>query len=470
MKTKYLLLLPILLLTACSEGLSTTTSSDSTSLSTSTSSDTTISSSISSVEDSSSSVEEENSLETALEKAKNDITISGTSNKIRTFKNPYYISGNTDYDSEDLITFGSRAYDRLSTREDGETTDITYYKDEEGFLCEEYLTYKNEIGLVPVTDSLGNRTLFADSYSNPFLNLQVEDFEQVDESTYKISGDDSSVFMSHLLQEEVRGDIYFTLVDEDITTIYADNLQGTENYVSTSTYTKVDVTLSFEYTLSTDKVNIIENTITPSTDSYPELDALFSNLTSFRFNNLMDGEVTMSTYFDGENALYQMMMPGADYANYFDMYFVQNDEGICDLYWANMSEDDGSIYFEPNDPSYTEMYQVSYTYQELMSDIKSLSSAVFTKDESSNQYIAKEETLPLIGENIIPAVYDSLGLTSYDELRYAADSLIITIVDDSTFNMDVKAVIANGGVSSTITASFQFTDIGDCKLPYTPEI
>ena len=35
------------------------------------------------------------------------------------------------------------------------------------------LTYKNEIGLVPVTDSLGNRTLFADSYSNPFLNLQV---------------------------------------------------------------------------------------------------------------------------------------------------------------------------------------------------------------------------------------------------------------------------------------------------------
>ena len=165
-----------------------------------------------------------------------------------------------------------------------------------------------------------------------------------------------------------------------------------------------------------------------------------------------------------------MMMPGADYANYFDMYFVQNDEGICDLYWANMSEDDGSIYFEPNDPSYTEMYQVSYTYQELMSDIKSLSSAVFTKDESSNQYIAKEETLPLICENIIPAVYDSLGLTSYDELRYAADSLIITIVDDSTFNMDVKAVISNGGVSSTITASFQFTDIGDCKLPYTPEI
>ena len=291
MKTKYLLLLPILLLTACSEGLSTTTSSDSTSLSTS--SDTTISSSISSVEDSSSSVEEENSLETALEKAKHDITISGTSNKIRTFKNPYYISGNTDYDSEDLITFGSRAYDRLSTREDGETTDITYYKDEVGFLCEEYLTYKNEIGLVPVTDSLGNRTLFADSYSNPFLNLQVEDFEQVDESTYKISGDASSVFISHLLQEEVRGDIYFTLVDEDITTIYADNLQGTENYVSTSTYTKVDVTLSFEYTLSTDKVNIIGNTITPSTDSYPELDALFSNLTSFRFNNLMDGEVTM---------------------------------------------------------------------------------------------------------------------------------------------------------------------------------
>ena len=460
MKKRLLLLLPFLALTGCDTTTGTTSTSSLTSTSTSTASDET--------SDSTPAVKTEKEIvEEALASARGSIVVTGTSNQVRHFTNPAYAINDTDYDSQDEIVIQEKAYHRVAKREDDTTFERKAYKDERGRACEQYLTYKNEVALTPIVDNLGNDVLFENDYGNPFDIVTYDDLTK-EESGYRLSGDKAQLFVYRLTGEKVTGDVLLTLDANRIATISGTDLTGEEYFVSTQTYAKIETTFSFDYTLALEAPTI-EDSLVPSTNENADLALVLEGLEDgFRFNNLMDGEVTMSTYFDGTEALFQMMAPGSTEPQYFDMYLTPNAEGTMDLYWCNMDETTYELYWEANDPSYTEMYFEKVAYAYLASDIASLSPAVFEPGTAENTYVPVEGALQHIGEGIVPGIYDALGLSSYEEFRLNMSSLVLTIVDEHTFNLDCTSVIFNGTTTARISASFQFADIGTATLPYAP--
>ena len=454
-KRLLLLLLPLMTLASCDDGLSVSSSSSLVSTSTSTST--------------SSAKSEEEIVTEALVAARGDISLSGSSRKVREFQNPYYAISDTDFTSEDSIAITDKAYSLVSKREDAEEASPkrTVYKDDLGRACEQYLTYKNEVALTPILDNLGNETLFEPNYGNPFDDISFQDLVK-DGENYKLSGDKAQLFVYKLTGEKVQGDVLLAIDEEGVQSVSGADLTGEEYYVSTSSYTKLDITFSFDYELS-DAV-AIEDSVKPSDLTNADLATALSGLKDgFRFNNLMDGEVSMSSYFTKDGILYQMMAPGATEQMYFDMYFVPNDEDTMDLYWCNMDEETGECFWEANDYEMTEMYGEKVSYEYLASDIANLSAAVFEpKEGEENVYVPVEAAKDHIAENIIPGIYDAIGLTSYDEIRYSVSSVELTLVDAHTINFDYVATIQTSGATARVSASLQFADIGTAKLPYTP--
>lgn len=412
---------------------------------------------------------EKDIVEIGLGNSRKDISFKGTSNKKRHFTNPYYAVSDTDFDSTDEITILRDSYLRKTVREDDTTSERRAYKDSLGRACEQYLTYKSEVGLTPIVDNMGSDVLFESDYGNPFDIVRYEDLLKEGEQ-YKLTGDKAQIFVYRLTGEKVQGDVLLTIEERGVTAISGSDLTGEEYFVSTQSYAKIETTFSFDYVLS-ETILPIEASVTPAENENPELATVLAKLKDgFRFNNLMDGEIAMSSYFTGDSILYQMMDPGAESPQFFDIYLTKNDEETMDLYWCNMSEEDGTLFFTENDPAETEMYFEKEDYSYLASDIENLSASVFVPGTEPNTYVPEESALKLIGEKTIPGLYDALGLATYEEFRLSMTNLTLTLVDEETFNIDCQAVISASGATARITASLQFAEIGNTALPYTPEL
>lgn len=412
---------------------------------------------------------EKDIVDIGLANARKDVSFTGTSHKSRHFTNPYYATSDTDFDSTDEITILSDSYLRKTAREDDSKSERRAYKDALGRACEQYLTYKNEVGLTPIVDNLGNAVLFENDYGNPFDIVAYEDLVKEGEQ-YKLTGDKAQLFVYRLTGEKVQGDVLLTIEEQGVTAISGTDLTGEEYFVSTQSYAKIETTFSFDYVLS-ETLLPIEAEVTPAENENAELAAVLAKLKDgFRLNNLMDGEVTMSSFFTGDAILYQMMSPGATSPMFFDMYLTPNAEGTMDLYWCNMSEEDGSLFFTENDPAETEMYYDKFDYAYLASDIANLSASVFVPGTEANTYVPVESAKKLIGERTIPGLYDALTLSTYEEFRLNMTNLTLTLIDEKTFNVDYEAVISGTGTTARITASLQFAEIGETALPYTPEL
>ena len=433
MKKRILLLLPLLLLTSCDDPKTTDV------------------------------------IQEALTEISSDITLTGTSVKKREFLGLSYTPNNTEFTNEDTLVITDTRYKLVSERSDGETIIRQGFADEQGYVAEQYLTYKNEIALKPIMDNLGNVTLYENEYGNPFADLTSKDLVKSSDTTYLISEEKSLKLCHKLLGEDVSGEIELTYEDGAFTNIRATNLTGETFFVSTQQYTPLKITLSFDYEIKA-SAETISDAIVAATNENPELETALADIDKgFRFNNLNGGEVSMSTFFDGTNALYQMFMPDATEPMIMDMYFLPNEEDTMDLYFYNIDETTEEGSFVANDPEVTGMYYQKVGYDYLVSDIANLSASVFKKT-GENTYVPEDAALERIGEHIIPGVYDALNLTSYDELRYKTSSMTLTLVDENTINMDYVAVISNGATTATISASFQFAEIGECQLPYQPTI
>lgn len=404
-------------------------------------------------------------LDEALSKLQSDICLTGSSTKKREFSSPAYSQNNTEFTSEDKLTILEDKYELVSERNDGETTTRKGYKDEDGFVAEQYLTYQNKVALKPIVDGMGDKMIYDNEYGNPFLDLTIDDLEKESDNVYKIAEDKVLTFCHKLLGEDVKGEVKLTYTDGNFTKITAENLTNDTFFVSTQSYTPLKITLSFEYTFNS-TITPIADSVTAATNENPELQSALDGLKDgFRFNNLSDGEVTMSTFFNGTEALFQMMSPGATSPSMLDMYLVANDEDTMDLY-VYMDESTGFIL---NNPEGMDMYYEKVSYDYLVSDIQNLSAAVFKKTDTYT-YVPEESAISRIGEYIIPGIYDALNLSSYEELRYATNELKVTLVDETTINFEYKAVLKTTATTATITAAFQFAEIGECELPYQPTI
>lgn len=434
---------------------------------------TTTSSPVSSPDESSeetiSSISEEERLASALSALGESIRLEGTSDWTREFPNPYYLLNNNEFTNEDVINITPTAfqatYDRVvSAGEDPVSDERLAYKNDEGLACTTYVAYDGSTQLTPIIND-GESSLYSDDYANPFAFLTVDDLVPED-GGYSVSGDWALKFSHVVFGENYSGSLLLTL-NEDGTSFASiqGSLSALEDFVSTGVYTKVQINVTFAYTISYEPT-IDRNEFIGTEDQ--TLQAVLDKMADgFVFSILSDGEVSLSTYFDGDSALFQMMMPGATEANYFDMYLYPNAEGTMDLAWCNMDENTYELYWEENDPSYTEMYYEKVDYGFLTGDVVGLSSTVFTLG-TDNLYHPVEGALQYIG-SIIPGIYDALGLTSYDDFRYQCTSMTLNMVDAATLEMDFQSSYGSPTVT-TVSASFRFSEIGTATLPYTPTL
>lgn len=407
--------------------------------------------------------------------AEQGFSLSGTSTRIREYNNPYYSLNNTEFDSEDVIIVSEDAYSFTSEREDGETSSRKAFRGEDGLVSEEYLDYKNERSLRPVVDDLGNGRLYETEYGNPFADISRSDLTKGEDGVYTLSGKKAQVFAHKLLGEDLEGDIQFTLENRELKRISSEGLTGTEYFVSTGVYTTLDVTLSFDYTIDTKPKEI--ELLEPSTNENTEIANLLKGIENgFRFDIVDDsGMVTASTYFNGEEILFQYLVPDAPMPFVMDMYLYPNAEGTMDLKWYNITDEEtGAGEWVENNPEETDMYYTKVTYAQLASDIAHLSPAVFRK-QLDGTYVPVDTALKTIGENIIPYIYDALGIVSYDDFRFQCTGCIVKTLDTDgdeildAIEFDLESHYSNGGAATTVTVNFRFSDIGSCTFPYIVE-
>ena len=409
----------------------------------------------------------------ALEALKGDLKLTGTATWTREYPNPYYSLNNNTYINDDEIVFVSEGYHAIHERrileeEDPVVDEETAYLMDNGLAGTPYVTIANEVALESIKDGAGETIPFAGRYDNPFLNLTIDDLTKGEDGTYALPADFGLLFAHRAYGENLAGTATLTLGEDGSFVTLKGSVAATEDFMSTGVYTTVNVTVDFEYTIVAASDQDLP-TPQPLENANAELEAILAKAKDgFVFSNLMDGEVVQSTYFDGEHALYQMLVPGAPMEMMMDMYLTPNAEGTMDLYWY-MTLDEETFEWLPNDPATFEMYYEKVTYAELIGGFADLSASVFVKAEGQeNVYVPEDAALKHIGE-IIPGIYDALNLTSYDDFRLSSTAMTLTVVDDTTIDIHIESTYGTEAVS-TVTADFRFHSIGDGTLPYTPAI
>ncbi len=431
-KTPLLLLLPMLALAACAGGETTSGSS------------------------------EPSELDAALAALGGEITITGTSTRSRTFPNPYYSENDNVSVFNDTVSFAADAFSSLSERPADEARDsLTVFKGTDGLAKTEYLAIDNTIGYENYLVD-GEAVPFKGNFDNPLAGLAEEDLTAVAGSTgeYELPADLGLDLAHRIFGAGYSGQLVLSVGEEGYG--LTGTLKGSEKFVSTGTYTAVDVEVVVDYEITLGAT--VEDTVAVGT-TIGELDSVFEGAEDgFTFSTLMEGEETSRVYFDGENILFTMFGIGGSEPAMMDWYFTPNPEGTMDLYWY-FTLDNENFEWLPNDPEIYETYYEKETYDYLAGDLAELSSGIFYED-TDGSYKVKDIALSRIGA-IIPMVHDALLLAPYDDFRLNTTAATFAVTGEKSFQIDVTSVYGTGAVS-TVTASFAFSNIGQTELPYTP--
>ena len=129
------------------------------------------------------------SLSEALSKMLLGFKASGSLDRDIHYLNQFYQSNDQVVTFDASYTFAEDAFQSKLLRtsdEDSEPTYVTYFKDDSGLLCEEYLKADNTVGLMPLRDTYGAVRTYSNEVINPFLFVQDESlFTKVDDTTLK---------------------------------------------------------------------------------------------------------------------------------------------------------------------------------------------------------------------------------------------------------------------------------------------
>lgn len=139
------------------------------------------------------------SLSKALSQMLSGFKASGSLDRDIHYLNLFYQSNDQVVTFDASYTFAEDAFESKLLRtsdENSEPTYVTYFKDEDGLLCEEYLKANNTIGLMPLRDTYGAVRTYYNEVINPFLFVKNESlFKKVDDTTFTLEGDSATDFI-----------------------------------------------------------------------------------------------------------------------------------------------------------------------------------------------------------------------------------------------------------------------------------
>lgn len=420
----------------------------------------------SSVEESSTSIEVD-PLETALKDAKtNKIAISGKSTHT-------YYYGSVAISTKDVTrtsTFTTSFEDDAWTFSNldsgiGKVTNYTsHFKDDDGFLAEEYIEGDNSVVLVPTLSTDGGRQLFAPKYENPFKLLSAEDFS-VDGDCYILSGEKAQLFVARVFDEAFSdGSLKFTIKDEKFSSISAEGFVSSDYLYAKEDSFAREKGLSFEANIT--KATKIYHISSEKEKNFETLQTALDATSSGKFriqNGSSVSSMGFDAYFDGTNILATFNV-GATSPSDEDMYFTPGEDGTLNLYIYSSNK---SSWVPLEDTDYAgEIYNYPMTYDEIAPKMYEVSADIFNKSSYSNGcYNTASNATKYVGKYFVSMLYDQIG---YPEELFRNSVSSFQLSNITTNSFDIAVVSSYGGTGYTVTSDFylQVSSIGKCHIPY----
>lgn len=412
------------------------------------------------------------SLSKALSQMLSGFKASGSLDREIHYLNQFYQSNDQVVTFDASYTFAEDAFESKLLRtsdENSEPTYVTYFKDEDGLLCEEFLKADNTIGLMPLRDTYGAVRTYSNEVINPFLFVQNESlFKKVDDTTFTLEGDSATDFIYYLTDDAtVDGIVTFKIsTDSVLSSIEIKGASEDSFLISSGTFTPRVITVSGTFTFSTTDLTI-ENRLEPeetktSNSSLKEfLDSLDKHnlkLTTYLDEADPQGSATIPYYFKDDMILLPMGGMGiSTEPQDMDLLFVENDEGTMDLY-IYLS----GVWME-NDPEMMEWYYTKETFDDLAPLVSGVSADIFTLDSETQSFVANEKATKTLGQYFVPRVTDALSLMAMDDLCYSCTDVTLTLMEGMA-TVFIDSSYSNGGLS--VTGSTGFIIEKDGTFPY----
>ena len=273
------------------------------------------SSPVSSSSASSSTIEEKTPLGKAIDKARNGFA-SETTRYQRVFDRE---SLEPVFENRYDLSYAFQNVDGIKTRQAFDSGDeeisMAIARDEEGYACEEYIDYRNEVALSPLLDSEGYYVRYDYHYGNPFLYLTEKDFSEVEESVFEVN-EDKIDYVSYLLfgnttplvemRVTLDGELFATLettsIDADsFTKDLPDKTQADEYYPVVYRYeTLTTFSEMGSYRLESPQQSPVSTQGDAVGDFLRTIGENYTLESTLSFLDDSSIASTMKTYFDGE--------------------------------------------------------------------------------------------------------------------------------------------------------------------------
>lgn len=410
----------------------------------------------------------------AVKEVLDGFNASGSLSRDLYYQNQYYQANNQVVNYDASYTFAEDAFQSKLTREAtlDETFDpvfTTYFKDEKGLLCEEYLKADNTVGLMPLRDTYGYAKVYSSNVINPFVFLKDEtSFTKIDDNTFEVTGEVAGEFIYYLTSENTSsGTVTFTISDDSKLTSFTIASAIEDSFlISSGTYTPRTITVTGEFTVKTTDLTI-ENRLTAEPEK-SQNEALQTFLDSLDKRN-----VKLTTYLDKEDPMgastipyyfkdNMILMPFAsmgltDTPADFDMVLVENEEKLMDLYFYMEGE------WVINDPEMMEMYYNKVPYETIAPLLNGINANIFDYDEETFTYVAKESAVKTLGQYFVPRFTDNINLIAMDDLCYSCVNVEMTL-ETKYATVWIDSNYSNGGLS--VTGSTGFIIEQDGTFPY----
>lgn len=390
---------------------------------------------------------------------------------------------NVNFKTNEFTSFETEL-DENGEEIEANSTVTSFFNNASGNLCTEKYNGRNEVILDEVIDLKGRKTLWKDSYSNPFELLVEEDFKLVEEkdasSLYKVEGTKAQQFLYHFVGDSFENvSLVFTIADDTFTHLSLDKASKEHYLISTSLYTRRTSYLTLDLDITNEEANIFHLTPFEDSDDTKELASFLKGLEQKNFTlsyvdgnevlmkmNVANGEVYVRYFYFGEDSEKE--------AQILDMLYTPNSEGTLDLYLYFDIDEEGTLGWIENDLELTGgMYANKVTFDELVGTPYLLSANIFDKTSVVNEFRCKAEAVKYVGREFLPAVREVVALDGGgDEIAKEAGASCKAILDtkNNTLTLETIGNYMGNGFSTKSYVNVRFSDVGTTVIPFRDTI
>ena len=363
---------------------------------------------------------------------------------------------------------------RVESINGNSTSSFKYVKDKDGFVAKEALDYKNEIFYNQVRDDNSAKINYDQQYSNPFLLLNVNDFELKD-GVYSLNKRKTQLFSYKLLGLSYEiSDVLFNFEGEALSNITIKATDSNIQYQDAYTGDYIPAILRYTTTVylsdlgktSYDHLEVAKSRDKEREDTLTKaLEPLKAGNYTMIINEHYQGEKGDSKYdsywfYDGSNAVYHQQHVGFPDRNY-DLYYKKDESRSKDLlYYFDFNKDTGK--WEYNEPVYSQSYNNDpKPYSYFISKAGDTSPYLFSYDEATSTYVCDNEyAIGFLGNAMLPGSYPirdfTNGAGNLAKIKLTSDNKIDTItvgyyyVDDQGYDLSREYVIRFVNVGTTV--------------------